>query len=252
MLLVWAVAALLSQKVGESDPAYDLNLPLEYKATAFERRWERSVSPEAWARLRLTLAHAKSTPAQPAGEPVQADVLPFVTVPPESTLGFSTVPWGEFTLGVVEYRTVLDGLPVFGMTTAIPLREKALLLTLQGADPLEKDLRSDFQMVMATVKGQSPWITRAEKQRRATARLCDLAGLSLYALYVVVWAAAFRGNLMYAHLLRTTWMVVAGALLIAPLFLGVEPEVRHLFLNLALPLALFSMAGRRIKLAVDA
>jgi hypothetical protein len=252
MVLAWAAALLVFQKGAEADPSYDISVPVEYKATAVERRWERSVSPEAWARIRLTLAFAKSTPAQPDAEPVQADVLPFVTLPPDSKTGFSTVSWGEFTLGVVEYHAVIDGLPVFGMTTAVPLREKALLLTLQGADPLEADLRRDFQMVMITVKGLTPWLTRAERQRRATARLCDTAGLALYGLYLVVWAAAFRGNLMYAHLLRTAWMLIAGSLLVAPLFLGTELEVRHLFLNLALPLALFSMAGRRIKLAVDA
>lgn len=243
---------LLQQKITEADPPCEFTLPRSYKADpAQPRQFQRSAGPEEWAQIRFTQVPASGlVPQTPAGMS-QGDAVLLAGLPADASFTFKTRPWGDFQTGILEYRCVSRNLRMFGLRAVIPLKPKALLLTLEGADPLEKDIRSDFTLILDTVQGQSNWLSAATLKRIWMARTLDRVGLGLVALYLVVWAAAFRGSFMHFHGLRTVWLFAAAISLAIPPTLRSDFEVVHLVTNVTLPLALFGMAGRRVKLAID-
>ncbi len=245
-------ALLLQQKITEADPSCEFTLPQSYKADPAQPRvFQRSAGPEEWAQIRFTQAPAGGLlPQTPAGIS-QGDAVLLAGLPADASFTFKTRPWGDFQTGIFEYRFVSRNLRMFGLRAVVPLKTKALLLSLEGADPLEKDIRSDFTLILDTVKGESNWLSAATLKRLWLARMLDRVGLGLIGLYLVVWAVAFRESFMYCHALRTTWLFAAAIALILPPTLRSDIEVVHLVINIALPLALFGMAGRRVKLAID-
>lgn len=245
-------ALLLQQKITEADPPCEITLPQSYKADPeHPRQFLRSAGREEWAQIRLTQVPAGGLlPQTPAGIS-QVDAVLLANLPANASFTFKTRPWGEFQTGIFEYRGVSRNLRMFGLRAVIPLKSKALLLTLEGADPLEQDIRSDFTLILDAVKGESNWLDAATLKRLRLAKVLDRVGLGLVGLYLVVWAAAFRESFMYCHGLRTVWLFAAAIALIIPPTLRSDIEVVHLVINVALPLALFGMAGRRVKLAID-
>ena len=156
-------------------------------------------------------------------------------------------------VGVVEYRAVVKNLPVIGLSAVLPLARNALTLTLYAPDPLEKEVREDFNEILSRItKASSDWRTPEEFRKIETIEMVGKAGTGLLALYPIVWLIFFRGFPMRAHWVRTAWFVLVAVLLFVPITSpGPTSLWCNLITNLFLPLLFISFAVRRVKLGIE-
>lgn len=237
-------------------PLYELTLPAAYTHTTPREnptRYVRSCGRDMWATISLIVTAAEQPLAQNRDGITLQEVLPFVTLPPDAKPTFSTVRWQDFDVGLVEYRAVVKDLPVIGLAVVLPLKGKALTITLYAPEPLEKELREDFRDILGRVKkASSPWRTAEEFRKIETANRVGIAGVALAALYLPVWVIGFRGHPMRAHWIRTAWFAMVALLLFYPISSpGDTTMINNLVVNAVLPLAYLMFAVRRIKLGVE-
>jgi hypothetical protein len=245
------VLLLLSQQVIVlTDPPSEITLPIAYQRTVSDEIF-RQVGPESWTRVRFRYRAATGPLSQPTGALAQASVEPLVRLPKDAAVTFEARPWKEYQSGWFLSRHVVGTLPTLELQAVIPLHPKALLLTLEGAEALEKEMRSDLDLILAALNGRSAWKTPAMIERERTADRLDLAGLALAGIYLPAWIFAFRAHFMRAHWIRVAWLTLAALALLSPALMRTEIGLYQVAVNLALPLALLGFAGRRLKLAVE-
>jgi hypothetical protein len=237
-------------------PSYELALPAGYGHTTPREnpfRYVRSCGRDSWETISLILATGSGPLAQNPAGITPGELLPFVTLPPDAKRTFFTVKWQDFDIGVIEYRAVVKDLPVIGLSAVLPLRGKAITLTLYAPEPLERELREEFRNVLGRVKKtSSPWITAEDSRKIETGRTMAIAGMIVAGLYPLAWGIAFRGHPMRAHWVRTAWFVVIALLLFYPISSPGEITLySNLLLNGVVPLAYLLLAARRIKIGVE-
>jgi hypothetical protein len=237
-------------------PVYELTLPGAYQPTIPREdpfRYVRSCGRESWARVSVVLVNGTQPLKQnPAGITME-EILPFVPLPPDAKPAFSTIPWRDLDIGVIEYRAVVKDLPVIGRSAVLPLQGNALTLTVYAPDPLEKEMKDDFNIVLALIsKTSTTWHTAAELKKIGTLETIGKAAAGLLALYPAAWILFFRGNPMRLHWLRTGWLVVAAVLLFIPIS---SPGEYTLFsnpiVNGILSMVVLLFAARRIKMGIE-
>lgn len=81
-----------------------------------------------------------------------------------ATLGVER--WGEFELDVVRTRTDADGEVLATRTVQVPLRREAIQLVLGGSLDREAELDATLRALLASLHGESNWLTRAERVHR--------------------------------------------------------------------------------------
>ena len=254
LALVLLTGAAPQTKIVERSPSFELNLPTAYQAVDSKeepRSWRRPAGPEAWAQVTFRLGTAAGPMAQPAGAPTIEGLRPLAALPKVARPLFVQTRWKNFDLGAFEYKAVVKDLPVFGLTTAVPVEDSAVLLTVEAPEPLEKEVREDFRAILASLQGSTLWVTEEEQRRERSALWIEGGGLGVLGLYAIAWVFFFRGDLLRAHWARTIWLAVAGVALFVPLTMTSDMSIRRLSLSLMLPMALFGLAARRIKLAID-
>lgn len=88
--------------------------------------------------------------------------------PDEIPVGAHVTPfhWGEFEIQGVRALTERDEGPAFSLVAPIPLKPEAIQLLIAG--PAEAVERGDslMQATIASLQGQSNWLTRAERSER--------------------------------------------------------------------------------------
>jgi hypothetical protein len=256
MILAAALAAQTEIKVQSEVPVYTVILPAGYEATTPREnppRYFRSYGRDFWYRVSVTFVHGAGPLKQnPRGISAE-EVLPFVTLPPDSTRTFFTVKWKDLDVGVVEYRATVKDIPVVGLSVVLPLRGNALTMTVFGPTPLEKETRAEFKEILSRITNTTTsWFTDEDFRKMETYDTIGKAGLGLLALYPIAWVIFLRGNVMRAHWLRVAWFVAVAILLFLPITSpGPTTMVNNLIVNALLPIAMISFVVRRIKIGID-
>lgn len=238
------------------DPFYELTLPASYEqVTPAETppRYIRSAGREPWAKVSAQIAPmSRFLPQNPDGITAE-EIVALVSPPPNSTWTFSRRRWMNLDVGVIEYRGVVNDLPVIGLSTILPLAKKALRVTVYGADPLEKEVREDFDLLVPGVsKVQTNWYTDEALRKMATMEKVTWAGGVLVALYPIAWSIFFRGRPMNAHWLRTGWLLAIALLLFIPVSSPAPTSIsNNLIVNALLPVIYVMLAVRRLKMGID-
>jgi len=239
------------------DPSYELTLPSGY-ATTFPAespaRYVRPSGREDWAKISTIVAPTSGVLKQNPNGITAEEMLPLVSLPPNATWTFSRIPWKNFEVGVIEYRADLNNLRIIGLSTILPLARKALRITVYAPDPLEKELRDDFQVLCSTIaKTETNWFTPEELNKINLMEKVTIAGGVLAVLYPVAWIIFFRGHPLAAHWLRTIWLFAIAVLLFTPITSpGPTSVASNLVVNALLPLMCVTLTIRRLKLGIDA
>jgi hypothetical protein len=239
------------------DPVYELLLPVSYEpAIPLEKPpwFIRSTGPERWAKISTQVAAMSQALPQNPGGITAEELLPLISLPPEATWTFSRTKWKDLEVGVIEYRAVVADLPVIGLSAVLPLTRKGLRITVYGADPLDKEIRADFDQLLSRVrKAETDWLTEETLRKIATMKKVTIVGGVLAALYPVAWLIFFRGNPHEAHWIRTIWLLAIALLLFIPVTsTGPTTIWSNLLVNALLPLFFLLMTVRRLKMGIDA
>jgi hypothetical protein len=262
-LLSWvsALAAILFQQPPEisvkSDaPTYVVRLPPTFVHTEPKetpRRYLHFCGRETWEKVTAVLVHGSGPLEQnPAGVTLD-QILPFVTLPPDSKPLFFTVKWNNLDVGAIEYQAVEKSLPVIGLSVVLPLQGKAVTLTVSAPTPLEKEARADLNEILSRFTDARPnWYTAEDLGKIRTLDLAGKAGGALLLLYPVVWLLILRGDPMRGHWVRVAWLAATGILLFVPITSpGPTTIFNNLLVNGVLPLVVVTFLARRIKMGID-
>ena len=143
---------------------------------------------------------------------------------------------------------------MIGLSTILPLTKKALRITIYAADPLEKEVRGDFEHLLSRItKFQTNWLTDQELKKISMMEKVSFAGAALATLYPIAWLIFFRGHPLAAHWLRTIWLFAIALVLFIPVTSpGPSSLESNLLVNALLPLFFLVMTVRRLKMGVDA
>lgn len=242
--------------IKSDDPPYELHLPKAYEHSVPREtppRYVRSSGRESWAKVSVIVtAMAQQLPQNPTGITEQ-EILPLVSPPPDAASTFSRRTWQELEIGVIEYRAVVADLRVIGLSTILPLVGKGLRITVYAPDPLEKDVREDFQLLLATIsKTKTNWFTDEALRKIALMEKVSIAGGVLLALYPVAWVIIFRGHPHLAHWPRCAWLFAIALLLFIPITSpGPATLVNNLVVNALVPVIYVMLTIRRLKLGIE-
>lgn len=237
-------------------PIYELELPGGYEPTVPAEtpvRYARSSGPEPWAKITLFLSPAAGVlPQNPSGVTAQ-QILPLLSLPPDSSYTFTTLQWHDLDIGVIEYHGVLKDLPIIGRTAVLPLQAKALIVTAYAPDPLVKEMRDDFNIVLFRFRRTvTNWHTTADLRKIDVLGKVSTVAIALLLLYPIAWVVLFRGHPLRLHWLRTGWLVANAVLLFIPFSSpGEATMLVNPLVNGIVPLALVSFAVRRIKMGIE-
>jgi hypothetical protein len=237
-------------------PFYELTLPASYEQVhppETPPRYLRSAGREPWARVSAQVVPTSEPLPQNIHGITAEEILALVSPPPNSTWTFSRKKWMGLDVGVIEYRGVVGDLPVLGLSTILPLAKKALRVTVYGADPLEKEVREDFDLLVSGVsKVETNWHSDEALRKMAAMEKVTWAGGGLVALYPIVWSIFFRGRPMNAHWLRTGWLLVIALLLFIPISSPAPTSMSsNLIVNALIPVIYVMLAVRRLKMGIE-
>jgi hypothetical protein len=265
--LLWMMAAFFVQASPSSTagdnivrsevPRYVVKFPASFKlveARERSRRFVHSCGRADWELVTATLVPASTPLTQnPSGTVTLEEMLPFVSLPPDSKTLFYTMKWNNLDVGVIEYQAVEKNLPLIGLSVVLPLQGHALTLTVSAPTPLEKEARADFQEILSRIsETRVGWYTAEERGTMKTLDLVGKAGLAVLLIYPVAWALFFRGDLMRGHWVRVAWFALAAILLFAPITSpGPTTILNNLVVNALVPLLLVTLVVHRVKLGID-
>jgi hypothetical protein len=260
----WALALWMIPSAAADDvvvksqlPLFELTLPAGYQPTIpreIPTRYVRSCDRDAWARVSVVVIDGGTLLLQPPSGITAGDVAPHIPLPPDATYAFSTLPWHDLDIGVLEYKAVVKDLPVIGLSTVLPLKGNSLTLMVYAPEPLEREMRHDFQAILLRIsRVSSNWHTHAELGKIAALEKVGMAAAGLLALYPPAWLLFFRGDPLRFHWLRTAWLLVIAMLLFIPISSpGETTPFNNVIVNGVLPMSILLFTLRRIKLGVEA
>jgi hypothetical protein len=238
-------------------PRYVIRFPSSFKHTETlenSRKFVHSCGRADWEQVTAALVHASTPLTQnPSGTVTLEEMLPFVSLPPDSKTFFYTMKWNNIDVGVIEYQAIEKNLPTVGICVVLPLQAKAITLTVSAPTPLEKEARADFKEILSQVtETRVAWYTTDQLGTMKTLDLVGKAGLAVLLLYPVGWALFFRGDPMRGHWVRVAWFALAAILLFVPISSpGPTTFLNNLVVNALVPLLLVTLLVRRVKMAID-
>jgi hypothetical protein len=104
-----------------------------------------------------------------------------------SDFRYAKAKWGEHELDEVFSRASGNGLEAVSLTVQVPLKREAVQLVMIGSASDEAQLRAEFQSMLASFKGESSWLTEAERDRKLGEGVGRLVGFSLPMLGIGIW-----------------------------------------------------------------
>jgi len=265
--LLVALAAQASDPavIRHPDPPFELKLPKGYR---------QDPSPKLARQYRPAYPHKRSTgtadwEAIEFGVIVQKERLNQGHAPTLQEMGplaqvtggnVKTVKarWSEFELDVFEVRYVEGTAPVLVLGVSVPVSPGTITLLVACLEPLEKEAWADLRAMLLDLKAKTYWKTAEELRSHRLILWARWVTYGLTAAFPLAWLIFFRGYFMRAHLLRTLWLTTLGLSYLALAITGGPPVTLfgnplvggHLWYLLG-PLVFLSLAGRRLKLAID-
>jgi hypothetical protein len=79
----------------------------------------------------------------------------------------------------------LKGIPMVTFNAQVPLRKRAVQLSVFGPLEKEAELRMEMKQILGTIEGPSNWLDRQERVSRGYRALAKLAGISLIILLLI-------------------------------------------------------------------
>lgn len=265
-LLLLASQETFKEVVHEStDPPYTLRLPAGYLRVSTPDNavlFVKSKGQESWERVYVHLVSLGVVlePKVPPADSTFLRVLPFSDVRERKSI---TVPWGNLDIDGAEIHFAHEGTEMVGRCAWVPLSPKALAVCVSAPTTLLKELNPELLALLAALKGQTHWLTEGETASLLYWSWPAYAVPVLSGLFLLAWAAVFRGQSMRFHYLRVAWhgLVPATAALgwflvqrsqAARLKLGLEAPL-YLWFLVILPLTIFHliMITHRVRMAVE-
>jgi hypothetical protein len=255
ILLLIPCASAQEFVVQSTQPTFETILPKGYQQVLSREnpsQYVRVSGPEDWAKLTVTFVAGRGPLEQnPAGITLP-EILPFVSLPANATSSFKIVRWKDYFIGSVEYHAVAQNLSMFGIAAVVPISGKAVTISISAPEPLEPELRKDFRAILSRLSGPSRWHSLEELRRAALLETVGKAGAGFLLLYLIAWAAVFRGHPLRAHVLRIAWLAATAILLFIPIMSPGETSlVSNLVVNGVLPLVCLLFASHRIKMGIE-
>jgi len=105
---------------------------------------------------------------------------------------YRTVKWQGFDVDLVVSRAVKDNVPIVTLSTQIPLVRQAVQLSIAGAAAEEERLSADLHGIVLSLKGQSSWLSEAERSERLAFSVGAIAGV--LGILVAALFLALRGR----------------------------------------------------------
>lgn len=237
-------------------PSYEIRLPSGFEETATEeplRRFIRFRGRDTWTKVTAVVASSLTVLPQPKSGIQPEDILPLIPLPPDAKWTFAPMKWKDFEIGSIEYRAVVNNLPVVGMATVLPMTTGTVTLLFSAPTPLEKECREEFAAtLLGVIRAPTHWHSPEYYQKVRTLDRVGVAGLALVALYPMAWAVFFRGEPLRAHWVRTLWLAAAAVVLFIPISSpGDTTVINNMLVNGVLPVILLLFAARRIKLGIE-
>jgi hypothetical protein len=103
--------------------------------------------------------------------------------------------WREFTLHVVRVARQTDGEPYLMLNVEVPLRPEAIHIRVEGTASREEEMRQLLHGVLASLQGETNWLSTRERLVRAgefgaVLLLAIVAGVAVF----VVWRKQRRSR----------------------------------------------------------
>jgi len=184
MLLLLVSASAVAAQVRNAELGYTLALPEGF--TDF---------PEARAQKDVVDAWSETAPASANGALVLL-VARMHGVLPREAMRQEDVPantqlvsfkWKGFDVGGLKTLTTQAGQPVFVLVAQVPLRKEAVQLSVAGPADQEARGQSILEATLASLEGETNWLTAAER----AGRLGNIAGwwigIAVAAIAILAW-----------------------------------------------------------------
>lgn len=107
-------------------------------------------------------------------------------LPPGSSVRLFSTRWGEFEVDAFEVPELIDGVEFITFNVQIPLRRRAIQVSLAGAADRRAELVAILPLVLNGLKGESNWMASAVMPESTTGYLV-LAGAILVGGVVLLW-----------------------------------------------------------------
>jgi hypothetical protein len=236
--------------VQSEDPPFQAKLPRGYRLTKDPKAgyvYERKAGPANWETVRVRVFPLDGEIPEGAS-PAPAALAKPAAIPADAKLVALKDRWGEFAIDAVEARFVVEITPYYARVAHVPLLPRGVALFVVAPEPLEAEARADLARALQTLTGKTHWATRQQKERLRQGELALYGACGLAVLYAAGVVLFFRGRPMSAHLFRTLALVAIGMAFFVPMGLGHPWGLPAM----AGGLLYFSLAGRRLKMAIDA
>jgi len=106
-----------------------------------------------------------------------------------------TEKWKDFEIEVTRVPEEFGALKVVTFNAQVPLKPEAIQISVVGETARENELRSALRTVLATLEGQTNWLTTGERINRGTIGIAKMAVTIAVLLFLggLVWRA-LRGR----------------------------------------------------------
>jgi hypothetical protein len=189
--MLWGGVAVGSSQVRNAELGYTLTLPAGFQEYP-EGRSQKAVV-DCWTETTPVSAHGgiilfvQRMHGVLPRERMRQEDLP-------ATTHLVTLKWKGFDIDGLSTRTSKDNVPVFVLASQVPLRREAVQLVVSG--PADQEARAQEMMtaMLATLDGETNWLTPAER----AARLGRIAGgwiaIGLAVVAVLWWRKRRRAH----------------------------------------------------------
>ncbi len=184
MLLLLASASAVQAQVRNAELGYRLALPEGF--TDF---------PEARAQKDVVDAWSETAPASANGALVllvarMHGVLPREAMRQEDVPANTQVvsfKWKGFDVSGLKTLTTQAGQPVFVLVAQVPLRKEAVQLSVAGPADQEARGQSILEATLASLEGETNWLTSAERSGRLGTIAGWWIGIAVAAIAILAW-----------------------------------------------------------------
>jgi hypothetical protein len=106
-------------------------------------------------------------------------------------LDFRPARWKAFTLEMFVMDAKVGGVPITALTVQVPLRNEAIQIVLAGPATDAKALETEMNALLASLTGESSWLTEYERGYKVGEAVGRLFGVGLV-IALIIWAVRRR------------------------------------------------------------
>ena len=103
-------------------------------------------------------------------------------------------PWRSFQIDVVRVQEQPGGIQTITFNAQVPLKPHALQVSVFGLAGEEKQLREDLRSILASIEGESNWLTTEERVSRGAE---GFGRLIILVAFVVVAGSLIIGRIFH-------------------------------------------------------